>query len=282
MVVIFDGKKLAQEREKILLKKFKSLSVKKQKLKLISVLIGQNPASRLYVSLKERAANRIGIIFEKREFPADVDAKELIDSISSQNNDSEVGGIMMQLPLPAQLKGDKESIINNISPQKDVDCLTATNLELLTMGKATLWPATVRAIWEILQKAAIDKKTIVGKNICVLGRSSVVGQPLANLLINWGATVSVCHRQTKDIAYLAKRADIIVSATGMSNLIKGEMVKEGAVVIDVGSPQGDVDFKKVIKRASFITPVPGGVGPVTIISLLENFYDLIKKENWSR
>ena len=181
---------------------------------------------------------------------------------------------MVQLPLPMSLKGKQEEIVETIIPTKDVDCLTAVNLGRLMMGEMTLLPATVRGIWEILGKAGINEKTIVGKNVSVLGRSDIVGKPLANLLINRGATVTVCHHQTKDLACLIKRADIVISATGSPNLVKGEMVKEGAIVIDVGSPKGDVDFGSVVKKASFITPVPGGVGPMTVVSLLENFLDL--------
>ena len=274
MVVIFDGKKFAQDKEEILRQEFKKLAEKGYFLKLVSILIGQDPASRLYISLKEKAANRVGIVFKKQEFPEDVDVRELADFIKSQNNDSGVRGIMVQLPLPAAFNNKIVTILKGIAPQKDVDCLTPKNLGLLMMGKSRVLPATVRGIWEILGKAGINEKTIVGKNVCVLGRSDIVGKPLANLLINRGATVTVCHRQTKDLTCLTGEADVIVSATGAPNLVKGEMVKEGAIVIDVGSPKGDVDFDSVIKKASFITPVPGGVGPMTVISLLENFLDL--------
>ena len=275
MAVIFDGKKFAQDKEEVLQQEFEKLAKKGYLLKLVSILIGQNPASRLYVSLKEKAANRVGVVFEKQEFPEYVDVRELTDFIKSQNNDSDVRGIMVQLPLPATF-GDKiVTILREIAPQKDVDCLTPENLGLLMMGKPRVLPATVRGVWEILGRAGINEKTIVGKNVCVLSRSDIVGKPLANLLINRGATVTVCHSQTKDLACLMKRADIIISATGSPNLVKGEMVGEGAIVVDVGSPKGDFDLDSVAKKASFITPVPGGVGPMTVISLLENFLDLV-------
>lgn len=275
MVVIFDGKKFAQGKEGVLQQEFKRLAKRGHSLRLVSILIGQDPASRLYVSLKEKVANRIGVVFEKQELPEDVEIKELTDFIESQNNDSGVRGIMVQLPLPATFDNKTMAILRKIAPQKDVDCLTPENLGLLMMGESRVLPATVRGIWEILEKAGINRKTIVGKNTCVLGRSDIVGKPLANLLINRGATVTVCHHQTKDLACLIKRADIVISATGSPNLVKGEMVKEGAIVIDVGSPKGDVDFGSVVKKASFITPVPGGVGPMTVVSLLENFLDLV-------
>jgi len=280
MVVIFDGQKFAQDKEKVLQWEFEKLTKKGCSLKLISILVGQDPASRLYVSLKEKAANRIGVVFEKQEFSENVDAKELTDFIKNQNNDSSVGGIMVQLPLPVAFDDNKTmTILREIAPQKDVDCLTPENLGLLMIGKSRVLPATVRGIWEILGEAGINEETIVGKNVCILGRSDIVGKPLANLLINRGATVTVGHRQTKNLSCITKRADIIISATGSPNLVKGEMVKEGAVVIDVGSPKGDVDFNSVVKKASFITPVPGGVGPMTVVSLLENFLDLASRGN---
>jgi len=274
MVVIFDGQKFARDREKVLYRKFKKLAKKGGSSKLVSILIGQDPASRFYISLKEKAANKIGVVFEKQEFPENVDVEELTDFIKSQNNNSDVGGIMVQLPLPSAFNGKTMAILREIAPQKDVDCLTPENLGLLMMGKPQVLPATIRGIWEILGKAGINEKTIVGKNVCVLGRSNIVGKPLANLLINRGATVAVGHRQTKNLSCLTKRVDIIISATGSPNLVKGEMVKEGVIVIDVGSPKGDIDFDSVAKKASFITPVPGGVGPMTVVSLLENFLDL--------
>jgi len=278
MVVVFDGQKFAQNKEKVLRRDFERLAEKGCSLKLISILVGQDSASRLYVSLKEKAANRIGVVFERQEFSENVDAKELTDFIKNQNDDHGVGGIMVQLPLPKKLEigSWKLEILSSIEPSKDVDCLTPENLGLLMTGKPRVLPATVRGIWEILGKAGINEKTIVSKNVCVLGRSNIVGKPLANLLINQGATVTVGHRQTKNLSYMTKRADIIISATGSPNLVKGEMVKEGAIVIDVGSPKGDVDFSSVVKKASFITPVPGGVGPMTVVSLLENFLDLCR------
>ena len=275
MAVIFDGKKFAHEKEKSLRRQFK-LIVDKKKIapKLVSILVGNNPTICLYTRLKKEAAERVGVNFEKVEFAEKAKDRQIKEYIKKLNKNPRVGGIMVQLPLPVSLKDKKGEIVETIVPTKDVDCLTPENLGLLMMGRPRVLPATVRGIWEILGRARINEKTIVGKNVCVLGRSDIVGKPLANLLINRGATVTVCHRRTKDLACLIKRADIIISATGSPNLVKGEMVKEGAIVIDVGSPKGDIDFDSVIKKASFITPVPGGVGPMTVISLLGNFLDL--------
>ncbi|PIS15158.1 bifunctional methylenetetrahydrofolate dehydrogenase/methenyltetrahydrofolate cyclohydrolase [Candidatus Shapirobacteria bacterium CG09_land_8_20_14_0_10_38_17] len=274
MVMVFDGKKFVEDKEKFLQQEFKKLVKKGDVLKLVSILVGQNQNSRLYISLKEKIAIRLGIVFEKREFPEDVNVRELIDFIKSKNNDFGVKGIMVQLPLPAAFDNEIVTILREIDSQKDVDCLTPENLGLLMMGRPWVLPATVRGIWEILGKAGINRKTIIGKNVCILGRSDIVGKPLANLLINLGATVTVCHRQTGDLVKKTKAADILISATGQPDLIRGEMVKKEAVVIDVGSPRGDVNFRSVASKASFITPVPGGVGPVTVVSLLENFLDL--------
>jgi len=272
--MVFDGKKFVEDKEKFLQQEFKKLVKKGDVLKLVSILVGQNQNSRLYISLKEKIAIRLGIVFEKREFPEDVNVRELIDFIKSKNNDFGVKGIMVQLPLPAAFDNEIVTILREIDSQKDVDCLTPENLGLLMMGRPWVLPATVRGIWEILGKAGINRKTIIGKNVCILGRSDIVGKPLANLLINLGATVTVCHRQTGDLVKKTKAADILISATGQPDLIRGEMVKKEAVVIDVGSPRGDVNFRSVASKASFITPVPGGVGPVTVVSLLENFLDL--------
>ena len=332
MTIIFNGREVASEREKILREKWQALGGKKNK-KLVDILIGESKASKIYLDLKKEAAWRVGINFEEYFWPASLTKKEIIAKIRDLNNDERVGGIMIQLPLPNPLKLAETEIVNVILPEKDVDCLTATNLGFLMMGKPRLLPATVRGIAEILSFAHLDKKGIVGKNACILGKSNIIGKPLANLLINcgatvtvlnhWtkdiasftkkadllisatgkkgvvgknacilgksnivgkplanllincGATVTVLNHWTKDIASFTKKADLLISATGKKDLIKETMVKKGAVVIDAGAPQGDVDFPKVAPLASFITPVPGGVGPMTVVSLLFNFYDLV-------
>jgi methylenetetrahydrofolate dehydrogenase (NADP+)/methenyltetrahydrofolate cyclohydrolase len=162
-------------------------------------------------------------------------------------------------------------ILNLIEPKKDIDCLTAFNLGYLILGKPIYLPATVLAIKKILVLAGINKNNIIGKNVCVVGKSSLVGKPLANLLTNMGATVTVCHRGTENISQFTSQAQILISATGQKGLISGKMVKKGAIVIDVGSPQPDCNFKSVAKKAKFVTPVPGGVGPMTVACLMENF-----------
>ena len=274
MTIIFDGRKIASKKEKILREKWQALGGKKNK-KLVDILIGESKASKIYLDLKKKGAWRVGINFEEHFWPASLTKKEVIAKISDLNDDEKVGGIMIQLPLPDPLKSAETEIVNAILPEKDVDCLTATNLGFLMMGKPRLLPATVRGIAEILSFAGLGKKGVVGKNACILGKSNIVGKPLANLLINCGATVTVLNHWTKDIASFTKKADLLISATGKKDLIKETMVKKRAVVIDAGAPQGDVDFPKVAPLASFITPVPGGVGPMTVVSLLFNFYDLV-------
>ena len=274
MTIIFNGREVASEREKILREKWQALGEKKNK-KLVDILIGESKASKIYLDLKKEAAWRVGINFEEHFWSASLTKKEVIAKISDLNDDEKVGGIMIQLPLPDPLKSAETEIVNAILPEKDVDCLTATNLGFLMMGKPRLLPATVRGIAEILSVAGLGKKGVVGKNACILGKSNIVGKPLANLLINCGATVTVLNHWTKDIVSFTKKADLLISATGKKDLIKETMVKKGAVVIDAGAPQGDVDFPKVAPLASFITPVPGGVGPMTVVSLLFNFYDLV-------
>jgi len=253
---------------------WQSLGAKKNK-KLVDILIGENKAGKIYLDLKKEAAQRVGINFEEYFWPDSFTKEEIIGKICDLNSDERVGGIMFQLPLPDRLKSAEAEIVNTILPEKDVDCLTATNLGFLMMGKPCLLPATVRGIKEILSFAGLDKKSMVGKNACILGKSNIVGKPLANLLISCGATVAVLNHWTKDIASFTKKADLLISATGKEGLIKETMVKKGAVVIDAGAPTGDVDFPKVAPLTSFITPVPGGVGPMTVVSLLFNFYDLV-------
>jgi len=274
MTIIFDGRKITSKKEKILREKWQALGGKKNK-KLVDILIGESKASKIYLDLKKEAAWRVGINFEEYFWSASLAEKEIIAKIRDLNNDERVGGIMIQLPLPDPLKLAETEIVNAILAEKDVDCLTATNLGFLMMGRSRLLPATVRGIAEILSFADLDKKGVIGKNACILGKSNIVGKPLANLLINCGATVTVLNHWTKNIASFTKKADLLISATGKKGLIKKTMVKKGAVVIDAGAPQGDVDFPKVAPLASFITPVPGGVGPMTVVCLLFNFYDLV-------
>jgi len=281
MAVIFDGKRLAAEKEKILSQKvaeFKKTTGITPKL--VAVMVGENPASELYLRKKSEAAQRVGMDIEIFKLNKLI---ELIKLIREKNKDKETHGIMIQMPIKIQnpirqladkiqnskFKNNQIEILSVINPLKDVDCLTPENFGLLAMGKPRFLPATVKAIMEIIHNSCF---MIHASRVVIVGASNIVGKPLALHLSNLGATVTICRSKTKNLGEWTREADLLVSATGVPKLIKKDMVKKGAVVVDVGSPVGDVDFENVAKIASFITPVPGGVGPLTVISLLENVF----------
>jgi len=279
MAKIIDGRRLAQIREKNLVRQlveFKKISAIQPKL--VNILIGDNPASRLYLSLKQKAAQRVGIKFEKKVFSAAVNPVTVRRYIIAKNAEFQTTGIMIQLPLPKKsaIRKAQFAILNARSPNKDVDCLTPANFGLLAMNQPRFLPATVKAIMAIIENF---KFKIENCTITVVGASNIVGKPLALHLSNLGATVTICRSTTRDLAKHTRQADILISATGVQKLIKKEMVKKGTVVIDAGSPQADVCFNQVVPKASFITPVPGGVGPLTIISLLENVLQAARQAN---
>jgi len=274
MAKIFDGKKLAAEKEKVLAKKVaefkKTMGVTP---KLVAIMVGESPASCLYLQKKSEVAKRVGMeieIFKLNELG------ELISLIREKNKDEKTCGIMIQLPIKVQsskFKVQNENlkfkILSAINPLEDVDCLTPENFGLLAMGKPRFLPATVKGIMAIIENWPLKIENL---NVCVVGGSNIVGKPLALHLSNLGATVTICRSKTENLGKYTRQADLLVSATGVPKLIKKDMVKEGAAVIDVGSPVGDVDFENVSKIASFITPVPGGVGPLTVVCLLENLF----------
>lgn len=273
---IIDGKKLALKHEKVLKKKIQGL-VKKPKI--ISVLIGDDPASLMYSKMKQRKAADLGIDFELLNIPPrgwDVVTRGwdvVTQEIKRLNQDPKIDGIMIQLPVPNEFLGNHrvEELLNLIDPKKDVDGLNYAH-----KGTPCV-PAAVRAILAILKDEGVEVKN---KKVAVLGRSKLVGKPVAEQLQKMGAKVLVGHSQTLDLKEITKDADIIISAVGKANLVTGEMIKKGVVIIDVGTSKlngkivGDVDFKSVTAKAVKITPVPGGVGPMTIISLMENVVEL--------
>lgn len=281
-MVVFDGKVFAKEKEEKLRKILGKLS---KKPKLVAILVGNNPESRLYLKLKEEKARQLGIGLEFKNFSASSPQK-IIDFIRKKNNNPRVNGIIVELPLPEEfrIKNLESRIVNTISTKKDVDCLTSENLRLLKEGKPRFIPPTVKAVIDILQKAAGVKELdgLMGKKICVVGDRGMVGDPLVSILRSFGLEVSGVNTSTQNLSLTTRPADILISCAGVGHLIKKEMVKKGAVVIDVGIEKqpdgsliGDVDFKKVKESASFITPVPGGVGPVTIICLMENLFESV-------
>ncbi|MBI4994081.1 bifunctional 5,10-methylene-tetrahydrofolate dehydrogenase/5,10-methylene-tetrahydrofolate cyclohydrolase [Candidatus Peregrinibacteria bacterium] len=249
--------------------------LKKEKItpKLVIILVGDSPASLSYISQKSRAAEKTGIICEVKKLPSSTTTKNLIVLIEKLNKDKKTHGILVQLPLPKQI--ETPLIIRAIDPKKDVDGFNAYNLGkmFLSRGFERLAPCTPLGIIKLLEHYKIS---LSGKNVTIVGRSNIVGKPLAVMLINRDATVTVCHSKTKNLSEYTKKADILVAAVGRPKFITAKMVKSGAVVIDVGVNKvdgkliGDSDFKTVSKKASALTPVPGGIGPMTVACLMEN------------
>ena len=273
MTTILDGKKL---RDKI----FENLKTKLDKMPkkptLAVILAGDDPSSKIYVNNKKKCAEKLGINSIVITYPQNVSEKELLDKIQELNNDKEITAILVQLPLPAHI--NKSNVINTISPQKDVDGLTNYNSGKIFSGeKPYVYPCTPLGIMLLLEEYNIE---IEGKHVVVIGRSNLVGKPIAQMLLNRNATVTQCHSKTKNLPEITKTADIIISAVG-KNIVGENMINKNCVVIDVGifkdemgKISGDVDFEKVSKIASYISPVPGGVGPMTIASLMLNTVEL--------
>ena len=267
---ILDGKSLAKKIKQNIKEEVKHLE---RKPKLVVVLVGDDQASLVYVKNKVQACADVGFSSQLDMFEKDVEEDVLLNHIKSLNEQEDVDGILVQLPLPSHISMQK--VIDTIDPSKDVDGFHPQNMGKLFSGdlENAFIPCTPLGIKLLLDEYNIDLK---GKNVCIVGAGFIVGKPLSMLILNHDATVSVCHKYTKDIVEYTKTADILISATGVPFLIKDYMVKEGAVVIDVGISKvngkivGDVDFESVSQKASFITPVPGGVGPMTVATLLLN------------
>ncbi len=276
---LIDGKKLAEKVRQRLKIVVKSL---KKKPKLVVVLVGDNPASQIYVKNKQKYALEVGIESDVIRLDKTVEEKKLLKIIKKLNKDKKVNGILVQLPLLSHI--NEFDVINAISPQKDVDGFSVYNKGLLSIGKDALVPCTPLGIMEMFKEYKINLK---GKLAVVVGRSNIVGKPMAQLLLNNDATVIQCHSKTKNLSDITSKADILISAVGKKNLITEKYVKDGAIVIDVAMIRdeknkkwlGDVNFEKVSKKASFITPVPGGVGPMTIAMLLQNTITAYKEQN---
>lgn len=273
MMVIFDGREFAKKKEQELRIKTQDLRGRGIIPKLATILVGDDPASHLYVSLKKKAAERIGARLEVISLSQSIEPNKIINSIKGLNEDETVHGIMVQLPLPSSLKPKAKSIINTIDLKKDVDGLRENSLFI---------PATVKAILQILTEALKIVRPPLRGNPCkvvVIGAGGEVGRRLMNVIKKdlrfKNLEIEGYDIETVDIRAKTKGSDILISATGVPGLIKGDMVKDGVIVIDVGSPKGDFDFESISKKASFITPVPGGVGPFTISCLLQNLVDSV-------
>ena len=270
---IIDGKGFSKKVQQQVKEEHKILKDKTGKTAGLAVIIvGENPASQVYVRNKTRACENVGFYSETIELPASISEDELVEEVKKLNENDKINGILVQLPLPNHI--DEMKIINTISPEKDVDGFHALNVGKMVLGDKTgFLPCTPYGIMQLLEEYKID---VIGKDVVIVGRSNIVGKPMALMLIEKGATVKVCNSKTKDLSGKMQRADIIIAAAGVPKLVKAKDVKNGAVVIDVGINRvdgklcGDVDYDEVIEKVSLITPVPGGVGPMTIASLIKN------------
>ena len=269
---LLDGKQIAKDYRQGLKDQVEVLKSKGYTPKLSVILVGNDGASQSYVRSKKKAAEKIGMISEIVHLSEDTSEEDVLSELERLNNDDSVSGILIQVPLPKQVSEQK--VLEAINPEKDVDGFHPSNIGKLYIDEQTFVPCTPLGIMEILKHADID---IEGKNAVVIGRSHIVGQPVSKLLLQQNATVTILHSRSKDMASFVKEADIVVSAVGKPELVTKEMVKEGAVIIDVGNTpdengklKGDVAFDEVKEVASAITPVPGGVGPLTITMVLNN------------
>lgn len=281
MALIIDGKKVSAEvKEQV---RLETLELAKKGIRpgLAVIIVGDDPASRVYVNNKKKACEAVGFISREYALPATTTQEELLSLVEKLNNDKEINGILCQLPLPKGL--DEKAVIEAISPIKDVDAFHAINVGKIMIGDYDFLPCTPAGVMEMLHSYKIP---VEGKKCVVIGRSNIVGKPMAMLLLHENGTVTITHSRTKNLAEVTREADILVAAIGKPKFVTADMVKEGAVVIDVGMDRdengklcGDVDFENVKDKCSAITPVPGGVGPMTIAVLMKNTLKACKIQN---
>lgn len=281
MAQIIDGKKISMEIKDEVKAKAEALTAKGIQPCLAVILVGEDPASQVYVRNKKKACEYCGIKSLSYELPASTTEEELLKLVDELNANKECNGILVQLPLPKHI--DEEKVLLRIKPEKDVDGFHPYNVGLLSIGTADLKACTPAGCIELIKRSGVN---ITGKNCVVVGRSNIVGKPVGMLLMSENGTVTTCHSKTKDMKKVCAEADILVVAIGKEKFVKADMVKEGAVVIDVGINRmengklcGDVDFDEVEKKAGYITPVPGGVGPMTIAMLMNNCIVACEKQN---
>ncbi|PUD87117.1 bifunctional methylenetetrahydrofolate dehydrogenase/methenyltetrahydrofolate cyclohydrolase FolD [Helicobacter pylori] len=280
-VVLLDGQALADNIEKDLKNKIQIISTQTHKRpKLAVILVGKDPASITYVNMKIKACQRVGMDFDLKTLQEDITEAKLLSLIKDYNTDQNISGVLVQLPLPRHI--DSKMILEAIDPSKDVDGFHPLNIGKLCTQKESFLPATPMGVMRLLKHYHIEIK---GKDVAIIGASNIIGKPLSMLMLNAGASVSVCHILTKDISFYTQNADIVCVGVGKPDLIKASMLKKGAVVVDIGINHlndgrivGDVDFNNAQKVAGFITPVPKGVGPMTIVSLLENTLIAFEKQ----
>lgn len=266
---IIDGKAVSQSvKERVRYE----IAEKGLKIGLAVVIVGNNQASRVYVNNKKKACEFCGITSYEYALPEETTEQQLLELVETLNSDEKVNGILVQLPLPSQI--NEKTVIEHINPNKDVDAFHAVNVGKIMIGDYAFLPCTPAGVMELIHSTGTQ---VSGKECVVIGRSNIVGKPMAMLLLHENGTVTICHSRTKNLAEVCRRADILVAAVGKAGFVTPDMVKEGAVVIDVGMNRnaegklcGDVDFENVAPKCSYITPVPGGVGPMTIAMLMEN------------
>ncbi len=280
-VVLLDGQALAYDIEKDLKNKIQTITAQTHKRpKLAVILVGKDPASITYVNMKIKACQRVGMDFDLKTLQENITEAELLSLIKDYNTDQNISGVLVQLPLPRHI--DTKMVLEAIDPSKDVDGFHPLNIGKLCTQKESFLPATPMGVMRLLKHYHIEIK---GKDVAIIGASNIIGKPLSMLMLNAGASVSVCHILTKDISFYTQNADIVCVGVGKPDLIKASMLKKGAVVVDIGINHlndgrivGDVDFNNAQKVAGFITPVPKGVGPMTIVSLLENTLIAFEKQ----
>lgn len=280
---IIDGKLISSQIKEELAQEIAELKKRGITPGLAVVIVGEDPASKVYVGQKEKTCTALGIYSEKHALPDDVSQEKLINLVRNLNSNPKINGILVQLPLPKHL--DETEVLYEISPEKDVDGFHPVSVGKLVIGEAAYLPCTPHGIQELLVRSGIE---VDGKDVVIVGRSNIVGKPMAMILVQKkkgaNATVTICHTGTKDITAHTKRADILIVAAGRPKTVTGDMVKDGVAVIDVGVNRtddglvGDVDFETVKEKASAITPVPGGVGPMTIAMLMQNTVEAAKRQ----
>ena len=281
-MIRLDGKELSQKLKAQIKEETSQLKERIGKVPgLAIVLLGDNPASKIYVNSKIKGCSELGFESFAYFLPEDTSEEKVLELIENLNNDERVNGILVQLPLPKHI--DEKKVIDKIALEKDVDGFKPENLGLLMLGdKNSMQPCTPAGIMEMLKAYSID---LIGKDVVVVGRSNIVGKPMANLMINAGATVTVCNSKTKDLKKKTSEADVVVMAIGQAKFLTEDMVREGAIIVDVGINRteeglfGDVDYENVSKKSSYITPVPGGVGPMTVAMLFANTMRAFKNNN---
>ena len=278
---IIDGKAISAKTKEELRLEVAALKEKGVSVGLAVIIVGDDPASRVYVNNKKKACELLGIYSEEYALPADTNMESLLGLIEELNTRKDINGILCQLPLPRHL--DEKAVINAISPEKDVDAFHPVNVGKIMIGDFDFLPCTPAGVMRLLDESGVE---IEGKNCVVIGRSNIVGKPMSMLLLHRIATVTICHSRTRNLSEVTSKADILVAAVGKANFVTPDMVKEGTVVIDVGINRlpsgklcGDVDFDNVSEKCSFITPVPGGAGPMTIAMLMANTVTAAKKQN---